>query len=490
MSTWIRIIRNLQRNKLRTILYGLAFFLIGNLLLTGITVYRAADQAVILTRQKLKPLVSYEINYNAIRDNTELGLIDFFDGKHFTIYDAIEDMADDKMVVAINHLVENAGYPQSFSAFSLTDEINSYEKATVTLVGNTRANMIEFYDGTNTISEGRFYTDEEIKNNEPVAIINDNLATLNNLKIDGYLTVDLIDKTNNRYDYTPEEYRTLNLKIIGIYKVSDESFTQSDMFASKASLYPNQIYLPSSVLAEAKTYINNDSLEDYVAKHPEDAESITSLNIEDAYDNSSIIMLNDPENIDVFCDNYSEYTTKYLVLNQNNTTYETLAQPLKTMTYFARLLMAAVVIASIVIIGIITAMSLKNRQFEIAMLLAGGVTRIKIIFQLLMELLIITIVAFSLSAISGNFIAKAVGNKIIDYQQVTDVSSDVNSYQLASEYFDTISSEELLANYQVNIGFETYLLLYGFSLLIVCLSTAIPTTFIMMIDPKKIMSNT
>ncbi|MPM95411.1 hypothetical protein SDC9_142565 [bioreactor metagenome] len=201
-------------------------------------------------------------------------------------------------------------------------------------------------------------------------------------------------------------------------------------------------------------------------------------------------MLDDPENIDTFCDNYSAYTTEYLVLNQNNTTYETLAQPLKTMTYFARLFMEAVAIASIVIIGIITAMSLKNRQFEIAMLLAGGVTRIKIIFQLLMELLIITIVAFSLSTISGNFIAKAVGNKIIDYQQVTDVSSDVDSYQLASEYFDTISSEELLANYQVNIGFETYLLLYGFSLLIVCLSTAIPTIFIMMIDPKKIMSNT
>ena len=141
MSTWIRIIRNLQRNKLRTILYGLAFFLIGNLLLIGIAVYQASDQTVTLTRHKLKPLVSYEINYDAVKDNMYNERIDYFEDKDFTIFDAIEKMANDEMVVAINHLVDIEGYPQSFTAFSLSNDFNPYEGTTITLVGNTRVRI-------------------------------------------------------------------------------------------------------------------------------------------------------------------------------------------------------------------------------------------------------------------------------------------------------------------------------------------------------------
>lgn len=489
MSTWIRIIRNLQRNKLRTILYGLAFFLIGNLLLIGIAVYQASDQAVTLTRHKLKPLVSYEINYDAVKDNMYNERIDYFEGKDFTIFDAIEKMANDEMVVAINHLVDIEGYPQSFTAFSLSNDFNPYEGTTITLVGNTKPNMIEFYDRNNTIIDGRFYTSDEIENSESVALINDKLAMLNNLKINDFITIDLIDKSNDRYGHIPEEYRTLTLKIIGIYQVHDDSLNQNDIYKAKSSLYPNQIYLPGSVLAEAKTYIANDSLEVYGLAHPEDMEYITLSTIEDAYNYSSILMLDDPENIDIFCERYSEYTTQYLVLNQNNTAYENLAQPLKTMTYFAKLFMEFIVVVSIVIIGIITAMSLKNRQFEIAMLLASGVTRFKIIFQLLTELMIIIIVSFTLSTISGNFIANRIGNTILGYQKITDVASDYDSYKLALKYFENISSDELLANYQIDINLVTYLQLYGFSILIVVLSTAIPTSFIVMIDPKKIMSN-
>ena len=485
MSTWIRIIRNLQRNKLRIILYGLVFFLIGNLLLAEIAIYKAADHAVVLTSEKLKPLVSYEINLNATRHYSGKDNIDIYEDKNFTIYNAIEDMADDEMVVAINHLVENVGYPQNFSAFKLASDRNTNMSDSVTLIGNTNPNMVEFHDGTNIISEGRFYTDEEIENNVPVTIINKNLAMLNNLKIDDYLTIDLVDKSNERYDYLPIEYRTLNLKIIGIYKTNGKRFTQEDQYLSTALLYPNQIYLPASILAEAKTYIKNDLLNDYAIRFPTVLSFTFRSTVHDAYDNSSMIMLNDIGNINTFCDRYSKYTTKYLSLYQNNTTYETLTQPLRTLSYSAKLFITLGITASVVIISIISMISLKKRKSEILILLTDGISRSKLIYQLSMELLIVVIVAFSLSIISGNFIAKAVGNKIISYQQVTDVEFDFNSDQLASSYFNKIKSNELLANYQIHIDFETYLLLYGFGLLIVSLSTAVPTIFIMMIDPKK-----
>jgi ABC-type lipoprotein release transport system permease subunit len=103
--------------------------------------------------------------------------------------------------------------------------------------------------------------------------------------------------------------------------------------------------------------------------------------------------------------------------------------------------------------------------------------------------MIIIIVSFTLSTISGNFIANRIGNTILGYQKITDVASDYDSYKLALKYFENISSDELLANYQIDINLVTYLQLYGFSILIVVLSTAIPTSFIVMIDPKKIMSN-
>ena len=55
----------------KSILLAVTFFLIGNLVIIGLGINNAAEQAKIETRQKMRAVVSYEVDYDAFRKYVE-----------------------------------------------------------------------------------------------------------------------------------------------------------------------------------------------------------------------------------------------------------------------------------------------------------------------------------------------------------------------------------------------------------------------------------
>ena len=61
-----RAFKNVTRKVSKSILLTLTFFLIGNLVIIGLGVANASNSAKILTRKKMRAVVTYSLDYNKI----------------------------------------------------------------------------------------------------------------------------------------------------------------------------------------------------------------------------------------------------------------------------------------------------------------------------------------------------------------------------------------------------------------------------------------
>ena len=61
-----RAFKNVTRRPSKSILLTLTFFLIGNLVIIGLGVSSASESAKTLTRQKMRAVVTYAVDYNKV----------------------------------------------------------------------------------------------------------------------------------------------------------------------------------------------------------------------------------------------------------------------------------------------------------------------------------------------------------------------------------------------------------------------------------------
>ena len=74
MNFFNRAIKNVTRKLSKSVLLAITFFVIGNFVIVGLGVSNAATSAKTLTRQKMRAVVQYGLDYNAFwewADNLE-----------------------------------------------------------------------------------------------------------------------------------------------------------------------------------------------------------------------------------------------------------------------------------------------------------------------------------------------------------------------------------------------------------------------------------
>ena len=59
-----RALKNVTRGKTKSLLLAITFFLIGNLVIIGLGVSYASENAKKMTRMKMKPVIKYVMDYN------------------------------------------------------------------------------------------------------------------------------------------------------------------------------------------------------------------------------------------------------------------------------------------------------------------------------------------------------------------------------------------------------------------------------------------
>ena len=521
MNFFTRALKNVTRRMSKSILLAITFFLIGNLVIIGLGINNASEQAKVETRRKMRAVVSYEVDYQAFWDYAD-NLPEEEQQEAYKNYpqvkmEDIKNLMTDERVKTVNIVNSNMLYSNGFETVPLNNvrENNgggsiTYEDGTTVeyvepdlrLQTNFFPNMIELEDNMYEVVEGRFYNQEEVDNGAMVCLITDKLADLNNLRIGDQISIDLVGRSEMQYyqqSGITEEDITMTLEIIGIFHNNEELDENSDEYQwmSRYNSPDNIILAPALAYGNAYYQMGIKQWEYGKEQNPEyylDAERPTPESY--TYVNEAVFLLDDPLHVDEFVADHQADLKEYMLMDANNDTFKKLARPLDTLSLFSNIIVWIVAINAVVIITLVTALTLKTREYEIGVLLSMGVSKMKVVAQFFVELIVVALIGFTLSVASGSLIAKQVGKLVMDYQvdtekQYSDLDDQNNGtyYWGDSNYFTELSQDDLLAEYEVQINpmiiGEIYILGIG----VVFISILIPSFMIMRFNPKKILMN-
>ena len=530
-----RAIKNVTRKMSKTVLLILTFFLIGNLVIIGLGVSKASESAKTLTRKKMRAVVSYGIDYQKIQEYVEQISDEDELNKFYENYPRVnleevatflEDprvktanatssamwFADSESTIDFVHLnnrvEENFADNDSQSCWIMengTQQCETYKDPYFFIKGNMFPDMIEFADGDYQIVDGRFYSQQEIDDASFVCLISENLANVNGIKVGDTIRLasNYLSEMVKNFGLTLEELEN-DFEVIGIYTHNNPITPGSSNYDY---CYPyenpdNTIFMPSTTVFVAQLPYSQRQF-DYYAAQDSESEYYTEENrpslenmYKQMYMENVTLLLDDPLNVDAFVEEYQDRTSQFASLDARNDQFNTLAKPLDTLSMYAKFIVWLVVINAIVIITLVTALTLKTREYEIGVLLSIGANKLKVIGQFFIELAIVAVIGFTLSIVSGSLISKRLGNTILNYQIASSGIEGNGTEQFYTyyspwdnDYSTNITLDDLIAEYEVSISPIIIAEIYVLGLAIVLISVIIPSFMIMRYNPKKILMN-
>lgn len=536
MNFFQRAIKNTARKLSKSVLLALTFFVIGNFVIVGLGISNAAEQAKVMTRKQMRAAVTYQMDYKAFRDYIE-ELPEEEQAEAYNHYPYITDdeiqalMADDR-IISVNAITNLQAWPIGIEGVPLNNEYEQNNQGSsmscwidetgqevceeytwvdpeLFIKANGFSGMIEFSDEMYILKEGRMYTQEEIEDAEKVCLITDTLAEHNNLRVGDMIEISFESPTNfnNHYNswysemgLTEEDFK-LELEVIGIFDNTQTADPTADNFnwMAKYESPENIVLMPDSIYAEHQLNISLKSWEYDKQMWPDD-EYYQNENNMPTMDNilsksAVTLLLNDPLEVDSFVEQVqASLDGQYRLLDANNETFEQLSRPLDTLTLFSSMIVVLVLVNAVVIITLVTALTLKTREYEIGVLLSQGVSKFMVIAQFFVELALVAVLGFTLAVGSGSLIAGRVGEAVLQYQvefsglNEAEVDDDYNYISNWDDnYFTEISLSDMVDAYEVQISPLIIGEIYVAGLGIVLISILIPSLMIMRYNPKKIL---
>lgn len=381
--------------------------------LAGLTIKNAANSAVESAKSKAGATVTLSVNREAMMkafkpdsenssDSSEASDDNSDDGSAVTSIDlatakSIAEKDDVASYLFTTTTTATAG--DGISAISISSSSDDTSDSTstdsnqpdrggmmasgdFTITGvNSTDYVADFTSGASEIKKGVGITSDTADNS---AVISSDLADENDLSVGDTFTVSTtVDDTETSYTLT----------VVGIYDKSSTATTVQMM--SKASNPQNNIYTNLTTANTMKG--ETDTLD------------------------SAIYTLSNPKNMDAFVKEIkSDIDTDSYSVTSSDEIYEQMLSPLNNISSIAQNIVILVAIAGAVILTLIIILSIRERRYEIGVLMSLGENRLKIIGQFFTELLMVTVVSLAIASFAGNFVGNALGNQLLSSSTSTE----------------------------------------------------------------------
>lgn len=317
------------------------------------------------------------------------------------------------------------------------DILDEYLKNTVAIIGtnNTAKNTL-FSSGVFKLKQGRHLE----QNDRKKIMIHEVFAQKNNLKIGDKVEIDLI----NTSDIKTETQKT-KFEIIGIFSgKKQEKYTGLSSDFSENTIFSNfkttmqSLNLPESesLLSKVTLYTESaDQLEKAVAK-------TEKLNI-----------------------NWSKYR-----IEKNNTAFKDALESITGVKNIINLMTYLIIIGGSVVLSLILMLWLRERIYEIGILLSIGTSKLQIVLQFIIELVLISIPTIVSSSILGNLVFSLITKGLSEAEETSSI---------ASSFANSVFGLDNLA---------VFIQSYGILITIIILSVILTSMMILVKKPKEILS--
>lgn len=453
-----RSLRYITRKKEKTIALFILLLVIGVFILSTLAVENAAMTAQIDLRQSLGGSFLLNVKYSeenpyyceeTVEDSNGFTDVLMYSTKQISneLVNEISSLSEIKYCEAKTEgLCQLMDIQLKSGTIPIEDEFKNYQKIVAVYSTETCS---EFVNGHMKLVEGR----NIVHDDDHVIMISDTIAELNNLKVGDKIFI--LDGNNKK----------IQVELIGIFKPDTiekigESVTTYDRIE-------NRIYSDLSTLIDVE---NNTFSTGY---------------------DQLFITVNDPEQLESAIEmirKMKAYDNKAFEINMSDETNQETLDVLKKIEIITKAFLVLSIIVSIVVLTLVLTMWSRGRIHETGIYLGCGISRREIIFQYLLEALVIGSIAFTLACIPGKTIAYKMGEYIASTENKEDDSDSMVA--TLDDSYDGGSSTDMVQSkgLETKVGGIEILALYIIGTFIIILSVGNSSMYVFRLKPREILS--
>ena len=349
-------------------------------------------------------------------------------------YDALGSLVD-KKVVKVEQKVQ----------------INNPDKRLsnlVSLKGSTNTSLEnDFTSGIFRIEKGRGLTDKD----SGKTIIHEELAKANGLKVGDKLKIKGISiNGGNSSGNGPSQGNVVSgkdveLEIVGIF---------------------------SGRKSETNRGLTSDATENTVFTDYKSSQNAMGYSENDYKITTSTFLVSNPKDIDKVIENVKKTSVDFskLSLTKNSKAFDSISTSLKSFGNIIDVMTLGIIIGSIVILSLVLIFWLRERIYEIGILLSIGISKLKIIGQFILEVIMISAGSYIVSILLGKL------TSVFIFKGIVSSASEVGT-------------ENVFKNVVPRLDIVNMFSTYGILLVIIGLSVIGTSLIILHKKPKEILTN-
>lgn len=332
---------------------------------------------------------------------------------------------------------------------------------------NDLANNTNFTSSYKITSGRAIKASDEGTNN---VVIEKTLASQNDLKVGSTFTL----KDSNDKTYT--------MTVVGIFTTTSSSTENSIQ-------YMNTMYTALSVANAMKATTGKISTATYSMTNPANADTFVKA-------------ANKLVDSDTF------------QVAKNDQAYQNVKSSLNNVASFARNIVIIVAVAGAIILALIIMLMVRERRFEIGVLMSLGESKLKIIGQFFFELFMVMVVSVGIASAAGNVVGNVVGQQVLKQQTTQTTSSAANNGAPAAPGGNTNSQRpsgngggfmgraggamgigqsqaqaKALEKLNIKTSFSEIMMLVAIAILITLIAVGLASIGILRLNPKQVLTN-
>lgn len=315
--------------------------------------------------------------------------------------------------------------------------------------------MTNFVDGTYKVTDGEMISDFSGYQ----CVISNELATLNEVAVGSTITLKN-PTTEKTYDFT----------VTGIYTDNNDNNESASMYSKSA----NTIIVGSGVI---ELLVSDDNT------------LVTNL--------TPSFILNGEEKIEPFETEIKEKgLNEYYVINTNLEELQNATKSIENVKTFATTFLLITLIISSLVLFVINMINIRERKYEIGVFRTIGMSKFKLTIQFIVELLIVAAIALIIGAVIGGFLAKPVGNMLLEneiettqseQEQISDNFGRGGSSNKPEMQFNKREQVETIDSIEAVVDFTVIMQLLGIGILLTLMSSLASMISIQRFSPLTIL---
>jgi len=518
MNFFNRAKASIIRRPGKTIILLLLVFILGSVIAGAISVEGAISNTDANLRRNMRPIVSIEFDDMRFHDN-----IDWDNHDWETMPDPwlTRPRITADIVRSIGRLpyVNFYDFVMNYSAESFELErytgggmmgwgSDPWRPNWLNIRGTSSTSMVQIDQGVIDLVQGNQFTDMHMNPGSEVvgALISMQFAEVNNLTLGSTFTVysfihtvdehgdiwcwigpECFDEDDRLYTSVP-----LVLEVIGLFDVPDSD--DQDTWTRIETL--NNIFIPNWAIEDHTLRTRLATVSAFEAAGQEMPSWMQhQQDDENPHDIIPLFILDNPLELEEFRTTAqallpSEY---HSILDMSNA-FDEISSSMETMQTIANWILYVSIGATLLILSLLITLFLRDRRYEMGVYLALGEKKGNVVSQILLEVVLTSLVAITLSVFVGHFISGQISSNMLENHLLADNNNDDMFGMMRWDVFQQIgipnnemSVSEMMDAFDVSLSVQTIGMFYVIGLSAVILSTVAPVIYVVRLKPKKVL---